>query len=159
MTDGAQVQIRRNTLERNGVGRPLAAIEVRDPGTAPRIENNTISRNAGSGILIHSGADGEITGNTINSNGSFGIFIEGFDTDPRVSRNSFSGNTRGGIFVDNASSPSLSGNTGRGVERGEGTLTPSKAVVGAHAGKNVYSPSMKALTRYGEAEFRRAPAD
>ena len=159
VTDGAKARIRRNVLERNGVGRPLAAIEVRDSGTAPRIENNTIRGNAGSGILIHSAADGEITGNTINFNGNVGIFIEGFGTNPRVSSNRFSGNTQGGIFVDNASSPSLSGNTGQEVIRGEGTLTTSKLVVGAPAGKKAYSHAMKALIKGSEAKFRRVPAD
>ncbi|NJM39681.1 MAG: hypothetical protein HC853_02355, partial [Anaerolineae bacterium] len=93
----------RNRLQGNGVSGNFSGVYLSEPANDTTLENNTFSRNNGSGLVINSSAN-RITANTIALNGLAGISVQaGHGNTMRA--NAIYSNTALGIDLDPAGLP------------------------------------------------------
>ena len=109
---GAQLELARNTIERNGKEMETAAVLLTDAGTRASIFENTIKNNDAAGLAIEHSAGGQITDNEIANNAlrtqSFQIDISGIGTQPLLANNSIVGR---GVRIRDGATGQLLGNS------------------------------------------------
>ena len=88
----------------------LAAVEVRDVGTAPVVVGNRIHNEDGGGILVHSGASPRVEDNELSGIALPAIECRGAGTVPMISGNRIHDCMHIGIHVHSAATPRLEGN-------------------------------------------------
>ncbi|WP_225889411.1 right-handed parallel beta-helix repeat-containing protein [Halomicronema hongdechloris] len=134
--------------------------------TASLIAHNVIERNnrlgftapETGGIKVHEFVNGQIIGNVIRNNESFGIWVDNVYRDARISRNLVLNNQGAGIFVEMGGGPALVDNNIVAFTRlGEGIYThDASGVTVAHnwlQGNAHFGVYMRTVT---DRQFRRA---
>ncbi|RLA81220.1 MAG: hypothetical protein DRG33_00985 [Deltaproteobacteria bacterium] len=91
---GSEIRIRAAQTQRN----VLIGIAICDKGTFVTVENSGISHNGQEGILIWNGAQADIFGNKIYTNGSYGLTVEQWGT-LCVAKQNLIQNNSGGVSV------------------------------------------------------------